>query len=352
MIYQNGQLLAHIYLVSMYIQIIKRIEYSLVVIISIHLLFITGCNKAAINSPPEVSTVGISLITPVSASCTGTVKINNSTGFAKTGFCWSTEQSPSVSDSRAAETECTVSRYFSGDLTGLLSNTTYYVRTYAINDAGTTYGNELSFTTPVDHTGETGSVTDINGNVYKTTGIGSQIWTAENMRNIMLNDSTDILLEICYRCWNSLTSPGYCWYDNDENNSQNSYGALYNWYAVNSAKLCPAGWHVPSDKEWTILETYLGGSDVAGGKLKESGDAHWKSPNTDATNKSGFESVPGGYRGDYAIYLNMGEESIFWTSTLATSDQAIYRALNCNSSEVTKGTYSINWGASVRCVKD
>ena len=94
-----------------------------------------------------------------------------------------------------------------------------------------------------------------------------------------------------------LTTPGYCWYNNDENANKNIYGALYNWYTVNTGKLCPAGWHVQTNEEWGLLTTYLGGNNIPG-KLKEAGTAHWASPNTGATNESGFTAMPGGQRSE------------------------------------------------------
>jgi uncharacterized protein (TIGR02145 family) len=117
-------------------------------------------------------------------------------------------------------------------------------------------------------------------------------------------------------------------------------------------KLCPSGWNVPGDDEWTILETYLGGSEVAGGKMKESGNTFWEDPNTGATNESVFTSLPAGCRGDLATFINVGESSVFWSSGQVGSNKAIYRSLNSKSPEITRGTNPIEWGASVRCIKD
>ena len=139
------------------------------------------------------------------------------------------------------------------------------------------------------------TVTDIDGNVYKTITIGAQVWMKENLKVTKLNDGTAIELVINDDDWGISTSPGYCWYDNDVNN-KNLYGGLYNGYCVITGKLCPTGWHVPTDSEWTELSDYLGGDDVAGGKMKETGTTHWLSPNTDANNESGFTGLPGGYR--------------------------------------------------------
>ena len=328
----------------------KIIVWIRLFIIAEVLLFMTaGCKKEIAGSNPEVSTVGLSLITPVSASCDAIVKSDRSSGVTEIGVCWSMLQSATVSDYKAFQNSFSGNLNFTTDLCGLKSNTTYFVRAYATSSSGTVYGNELSFTTPVDHSGEQGIVTDIEGNVYKTIGIGSQIWTAENIRTTRLNDSSDITNGQCFRCWSSLLSPGYCCYDNDELN-RNIYGNLYNWYTVNTMKLCPSGWHVPSDYEWTILQTYLGGSLVAGEKMKVSENT--KADNSNTGNESGFTALPGGYRGDYGVYINGGETSIFWTSNSAPENKAIYRAISTNSSEVIWGTNPVRWGASVRCVRN
>ena len=122
-------------------------------------------------------------------------------------------------------------------------------------------------------------VQDIDGNNYLTVTIGTQIWMAENLRTTKYNDGTAIPLVTDNTTWANLTTPAYCWYNNDAKTNGSTYGALYNWYSVNTKKLCPTGWHVPNDTEWTTLTTYLGGTAVAGGKLKETGTAHWYSPN-------------------------------------------------------------------------
>jgi uncharacterized protein (TIGR02145 family) len=142
-----------------------------------------------------------------------------------------------------------------------------------------------------------GIVKDQDGNAYKTVNIGNQVWMAENLRTTKFNDNKTIPLVKDSTAWSNLITPGYCCYDNDAETYLSLYGALYNWYAVNTGKLCPEGWHVPSDEEWITLRTYLGGEELAGGKMKESGISHWQSPNAGATNQSGFTAIPGGVRG-------------------------------------------------------
>ena len=330
----------------------KSIWLYLIALLEVFILSATGCKKENDNITPGVKTVGITFITPVSASCGGIITLTGSSEISETGICWSKEQLPTISDYRTSELNIPSLTGFASNISGLQPITTYFVRAYATNKAGTAYGNELSFTTPVDHSGEKGTLTDIEGNVYKTIGIGSQIWTTENMRTTTFNDSTGIPLAKCYRIWSFLFSPGYCLYNNDESQFKYTYGALYNWYTVNTLKLCPFGWHVPGDDEWTILETYLGGNDIAGGKMKESGNTYWKDPNIDATNNSGFTCLPAGYRGDLATFIDAGEVSVFWSSSPTSSDRASYWALESNGPGITRGTNPIGWGASVRCVKD
>ena len=145
----------------------------------------------------------------------------------------------------------------------------------------------------------TQGVTDYDGNHYSSVLIGSQIWMAENLKTIKYNDGTAIPLVTDATEWSNLTTHGYCWYNNDEATYGDTYGALYNWYTVETGNLCPTGWHVPTDAEWTELIDYLGGESVAGGKLKETGTTHWNSPNPGATNETGFTTLPGGYRADF-----------------------------------------------------
>ena len=144
------------------------------------------------------------------------------------------------------------------------------------------------------------TVTDIDSNVYHTVTIGTQVWMVENLKTTRYNDGQEIPLVTDTVSWENLTSPGYSWFNNDTV-FKKSYGALYNWYTVNTGKLAPAGWHVPTLTEWNTLAAFLGGNTTAGGKMKSTGTIEsdtglWYSPNTNATNSSGFTAIPGGYR--------------------------------------------------------
>ncbi|MCF8275286.1 MAG: T9SS type A sorting domain-containing protein [Flavobacteriales bacterium] len=159
-----------------------------------------------------------------------------------------------------------------------------------------------------------GQVTDIDGNVYNTVVIGTQVWMAENLKTTRLNDGTPVPLVSDYTDWPALTTPGRCWYGNDEAANADTYGAMYNWYTVNTQKLCPTGWHVPTDAEWAELMDLYGGV-AAGNALKEAGTAHWAVPNTGATNESGFTALPGGQRGAYGVFDLIGLAGTWWTAT-------------------------------------
>jgi uncharacterized protein (TIGR02145 family) len=196
---------------------------------------------------------------------------------------------------------------------------------------------------------------DADGNIYSTVRIGSQVWMGENLKTTKYNDGTNIPLVTDSAVWFNLTTPAYCWYENDEATYGNTYGALYNWYAVETGKLCPTGWHVPKDGGWSILSDYLGGESVAGGKMKEIGLTHWQSPNAGADNSSGFTALPSGAR----VYLNpwqfnaIGYAGGWWSSTEYSSSQAYASYINTDYDNLFLNDYVFKiQGLSVRCVKD
>jgi len=196
------------------------------------------------------------------------------------------------------------------------------------------------------------TVTDIDGNVYKTVTIGTQVWMLENLKVTKLNDGTAIPLVTDKTSWLNLTTPGFCWYNNYEATNKDTYGALYNWYTVNTGKLCPTGWHVPTDAEWTTLTSYLGGESVAGGKLKEAGTTHWKSPNTGATNESGFTGLPGGMRNVPGFFYNIKDSGIWWSSTEYDATDGLLSRADYNYGGFYKHNLVKTCGFSIRCVKD
>jgi uncharacterized protein (TIGR02145 family) len=226
--------------------------------------------------------------------------------------------------------------------------------TYTVTVSNGTFPNATSSGAVLTVNAVSGTVTDIDGNVYHTITIGTQVWMVENLKTTKYNDGTAIPLVTGNAAWAALTTPGYCWY-NDTATYGNTYGALYNWYTVNTGKLAPTGWHVARDSEWSVLTTYLGGESVAGGKLKEAGTAHWLSPNTGATNETGFTALPGGVRDDKGTFSHIGSYGFWWSSTARDAASAWARFMGWNYADVShsdNGSTDYASGYSVRCVKD
>jgi len=299
---------------------------------------------------PVLTTTAVTSITNTTAIGGGEITNDGGASVTDRGVCWSITTAPTINNSKTSDG--TGTGVFSSSLIGLSDNTTYYVRAYATNSAGTAYGNELSFNTPQ---AGSGTVTDIDGNVYHYVTIGPQVWMVENLRTTKFRDGTTIPLVTNNTTWRNLTTPGYCWYNHDEASYKNIYGALYNWYAINTGKLAPVGWHVPSVDDWQVLIDFLGGENVAGGKLKETGTAHWLSPNTGATNEKGFTALPGGHRYDLygdLNFRNIGYQGYWWSSNYSNAHMHFY--LSYNSSYLSWEPYDQNKtnGLSVRCVRD
>lgn len=327
----------------------KKIIYS-VFIIGLLFVLTNSCKKKDTNttneSTPTLTTGSISNITQTTAACTA--KIINDGGLTVTarGVCWSTNQTPTVADNKTINGTGIGS--FQGDLTGLIPNTTYYVRPYATNSAGTNYGSVIS----VVPTGNT--ITDVDGNVYTFVTIGTQVWMDKNLKTTKYRNKDTIPNVTSNTDWPNASIGAYCNYNNDTNNAS-TYGRLYNWYAVTDTYgICPVGWHVPSDAEWNQLTNYLGGNDVAGGKMKETDTTHWASPNTGANNSSGFTGLPGGLR-DYSsgLFYVIEQAGIWWpTSADNNSSRTMDRSISYSSSSVNSFNADKNYGYSVRCIRD
>jgi uncharacterized protein (TIGR02145 family) len=202
------------------------------------------------------------------------------------------------------------------------------------------------------------SCTDGDNINYPIVTIGTQTWMAENLRTTKYNDNTAIPLITGGPEWAALTTPAFCWYNNDAGSYKDSYGALYNWNAVNAASsggknVCPTGWHVPTDAQWTTLSTFLGGESASGGKLKEKGNVHWVTPNVAATDETGFSALPGGSRGDTGTFTLIGSLGNLWTATQSDASYSRMRLLSSSNSKLD-GNYiaARNNGLTIRCLAD
>lgn len=333
----------------------KNIKHSSTgsLIIMCLLLIVSGsCNKVDYKTQPPVilKSAIFSLGSDAVTICSIVKNADEGSAFTSGGICWSKTNNPAL----------TQSNYIDGDLKdtimfcrieGLAANTKYYVRTLATNAAGTGYGEEIEFTTNA-------TVTDIESNIYNTVTLGTQVWLVENLKSTKYTDGSDI--PVIRSAWSNLVTPGYCWYDYDISN-KNIYGALYNWPAVVSQELCPAGWHVPTNSEWIALTDYVGGENIAGKFLKSNGTG-WDSPNSEATNYSGFSALPGGASSNtIGSFSWKGVQGFWWSSTIDYSynveqGEIINRSiLNISPSLSQRGFLSkggpINF-LSVRCIKD
>jgi uncharacterized protein (TIGR02145 family) len=287
-----------------------------------------------------VVTEPVTLLSHTAATLNATIAATGGAAVTATGFKYATNSAlSSPTDVAGSGT----SSPFKFSLTGLPPSTQYWAVGYATNSAGTSYGDTITFTTNPPFSCTTASV-NYDGDVYPTVQIGTQCWFAENLRNDSYNDGTPIPDGLTASQWASTSTAAQAIYNDDPTNLT-PYGRLYNWYAVSDpAGLCPTGWHVPTDAEWTTLTAYLGGLSVAGTKLKT---AAWGGDNS-----SGFTAVPAGHRGfDNGNYYVLGSWSNLWTSTLDGSN-AWFRDLNASDGTVSRNSHSLRYGFSVRCILD
>lgn len=294
---------------------------------------------------PVLTTIDVNEGTVTSVYTGGNIINSGDKEIFARGVCWGTEPNPTISNNFTSDG--TGAGAFTSSITGLVSGTIYYVRAYATNSVGTAYGNEINF------------IVDIEGNVYNTVTIGSQVWLVQNLKVTKFNDGTAIPNVVVDIDWETQTAPGYCWYNNDEATYKSKFGALYNWYTVDvisngNKNIAPTGWHVPSDAEWIQLADYLGGVEIAGGKMKEAGTSIWVAPNTGATNESGFTALPASYRNVYGVYsANALYKSAFWWGTGSIdASHTWYYNTNNTSVPLYRISFDKHAGFSIRCLKD
>ena len=305
----------------------------------------SSCNKE-MEGFPVLSTMDIEDIDLTSVISGGFIEKDGGSEIIARGVCWSVNGTPSTNDFITEDGGG--SGEFTSTVSGLTENTGYLLRAYATNKLGTAYGNLIRF--------RTGEFTDMDGNVYRTIKIGDQTWMLENLRTTKYNDGTPIPNVTDNAEWSILNSPAYCWSNNDEESFKNPFGALYNWHAVNSGKLCPEGWHIPTQDEWYTQYYYWSGDlTEAGAKLKESGTEHWKDPNTGADNESGFTALPGIFRSSLnGQFGSPGNFGYYWSADEINigADSAWSQYMAFNSIEVLVRAIPKGTGIYVRCIKD
>jgi uncharacterized protein (TIGR02145 family) len=320
------------------------------------------------NSNPGVlatiNTLQFSNIDSTSVTCAGYISNDGGSTITQRGFVYSTTPNPTTANNQT-NTGTGIGSYTT-NISGLASSTTYYCRAYAINSAGTAYGNELSFITlhpPGAIVSNPGAGVTFDGYNYTSVILGNgQEWLTENLRTTIYANGDPIPNVTSPTQWDSLTTGAWAHYNNNTQ-FETPYGKLYNWYTVaDSRNICPTGWHVPSYTEMSTFTNYLdpnsnAGTNVstAGGKMKSTGTQNWTSPNTDATNESGFSGLPGGYINPSGTSASMFGYGNYWTSTeesVFPSLEAWSCRLNYNSDNVNGGNALKGFGLSVRCVKD
>jgi uncharacterized protein (TIGR02145 family) len=314
---------------------------------------------------PTLTTSSATRITFTSTSSGGYITYDGGSSILSKGVCWSSSSSSPTIALSTKTSDGSGEGVFTSSLTGLSPGTTYYVRAYATNSIGTAYGSVVSFNT-------------LAGVSSLSVTIGNQTWMTKNLDVTTYSDGTVIPQVTDPTAWGNLTTGAWCYNNNDSANGT-TYGKLYNWYAVagiwNEAsktdvsqrkKLAPAGWHVPTDIEWTILIQYLDpnadgitANNIAGGKLKltgtiEDGTGLWHSPNINATNESGFFGLPAGYRSDsfLAAFNEFGTSGNWWSSSEYNTESVLYRTLVSVFSHAARSFMDKAYGLSVRCIKD
>jgi uncharacterized protein (TIGR02145 family) len=292
-------------------------------------------------SAPTVTTTAITAVAATTATSGGNVTDDGNGTITARGVCWGTTSGPIATGSHTSNG--TGTGPFTSNITGLAPSTTYFVRAYATNSATTSYGEEFTLTTY--------AATDIDGNNYTSVVIGTQTWLVQNLKTTkyangdLIGTSTTPTQDLT-----SVTDPKYQWaYGGDENNVAD-YGRLYTWFAAtDSRSVCPTGWRLPSDAEWTTLSNFLGAD--AGGKLKETGTTHWQT-DSGATNETGFTALGSGYRDFTGPFASIKVSAYLWSANSGvTNDLGWGQNLSYSTNVLTRGGYFKKDGAAVRCLK-
>jgi uncharacterized protein (TIGR02145 family) len=318
------------------------------------LLVITGCTIVSCKKESKIILPPVQAFSPYfisSSAATVGFRVENDGGskILDCGIYLGVSANPETTGTKLAVASDTGTFVF--QVNGLIGGTQFFMKAYAKNSKGEGVSDQITFTSPA-------TIKDYDNNSYETVSIGSQMWMAQNLRATHylngdpIGTTTTATLDI-----SGESSPKYQWsYAGDEANTP-VYGKLYTYYAItDSRKVCPTGWHIPSDAEWITLENSIGGYLIAGSGLKETGNTHWLAPyNLDATNVSCFKALPGGYRNSASgsnTFSFLGNYGYYWTSTEADGTNGWIRSLYVQSTQLSRMNFSKKGGASIRCIKD
>ena len=325
-----------------------------------------------ITHPPTVSTKSISEITATSATSGGNVTSDGGDEVVVRGVVWGKSSNPTIENNDGITQDGEGVGEFTSVLDGLTPSTTYYVRAYAVNSTGFSYGQQNSFET-LD---EPGTVSDIDGNIYSTVVIGDQEWMAENLKVTRYLNGDSIMTEIPDSVWSITTDGAFSIYPfneidglDSETDVINAYGLLYNWFAANDSRsICPSGWQVPSDDDWDELTDFIGGTSAPngnklkscrqvdsplGGECDTTEQPRWNfNGNHYGTDEYGYAGLPGGMKLQGGNYSNISAQGHWWTSTETSEVRAYRRSLLNITGSVARLSVNKQIGYSIRCVRN
>lgn len=306
------------------------------------------------NSLPRVTTTIATNITTNSAQTGGNVTASGILPVTERGIVWTLVANvpPTTENNLGISVNGSGLGSFIYELTNLTPNLTYYVRAYAKSNYGIGYGEVISFTTNTLLYSIGTGVVDIDGNTYNSVKLNNQEWTTKNL-NVTKYQNGDIIPHVQDATeWAALTTGAWCYYSYQTSNGT-AYGKLYNWYAINDSRgLAPTGWHIPTNSDWISLIEFLGGSDEAGGLLKEAGTSHWQNPNTGAINSSGIKALPGGYCLADGSFSDITTKGYWWIADNYNLSSAWCAGLYYNTKTITRAPIDKKQGFSVRLIKN
>lgn len=298
-----------------------------------------------------ITTYSVTNVNSTSVTAGGNIISDGGSAILQRGFCWSENPEPTLADS-FIDVGTGIGE-FASLIEGLVGFTTYYLRAFAVNDAGVAYGNEVNFTTTTGIVSNPGPGVFFNGHNYASVVLGNgQEWMAENLRTTSYANGDPISNVSDGQDWQILNTGAWVHYENNSS-FENPYGKLYNWHTANDPRnVCPTGWHVPSKTEVEELVEYLGGGAIAGGMLKSTGTDYWEDPNAGASNESGFSALPGGSCLPNGTFTEITEFGVWWTSTEDSFNNSWFFNANYFNAGVSVVPNDKNFGFSIRCLTD